>query len=153
MQNLFQFTMYMIFGKRWLHFDLKHGYKATLFINELELDMHKEKLDAVLKAKIKMQEDLKALGDRAPLKDQDYIDALPEEDKDSAKALYHIKKKIGGERAEEVTALKNRINQMDDEIANADKELNKGFALTYQNRLKYDFIKNYKIKKTYGDKK
>ena len=42
---------------------------------------------------------------------------------------------------------------MDDEIANADKELNKGFALTYQNRLKYDFIKNYKIKKTYGDKK
>jgi hypothetical protein len=153
MQNLFQFIMYIVFGKRWLHFDLKHGYKATLFINELELDMHKTKLSAVQKEKREMQEELKALEERPNLTDEEYTAMIPEDQEKNPKALYEIKKKVNGERAEQITVLKNRVKQMDDEIATANGELQKGFAMTYQNRLKYDFIKSYKIKKTYAENK
>lgn len=152
MQNLFQFIMYFVFGKHWLLFDLKHGYKATLFINELELDMHREKLASVTQAKKDMQGELKKLEERPALTEADYIAELPEEEKTSQKALYDMKKKMDGERAEEVTALKNRVKQMDDEISNANGELQKGYAMTYNNRIKYDFIKGYKPKKSYADK-
>lgn len=144
--------MYFVFGNRWLHFDLKHGYKATLFINELELEMHREKFLNAKKAQANMQQDLKRLEARPALTEADYIAELPEDQKDSTKALYDIKKKMDGERAEEITVLKNRIKQMDDEIASANSELQKGYAMTYNNRVKYDFIRNYKIKKSYGEK-
>lgn len=152
MQNFFQFIVYFIFGKHWLLFDLKHGYKATLFINELELDMHKEKLAQVVEGKVKMQEALKDLEARPALTEEEYIAMLPDEEKESKKALYELKKRVDGERAEEITSLKNRIKQMDEEIANADGELNKGYAMTYKNRIKYDFIRTYKIKPTYEGK-
>jgi len=151
MQNIFQFLATMIFGKTWILFDLKQGYKATLFINEIELEMFKEKYALTVKAKHSMQEELQKLQDRPDLKEEDYL-AMLTEDK-SPKALYEIKKKIDGERAEEITTLKNRIKQMDDEIASVNGELQKGYAMTYKNRLKYDFIKTYKIKQTYADKK
>jgi hypothetical protein len=144
--------MFVVFGKRWLLYDLQSGYKATLFMNELELDMHTEKLTSTQKAKEKMQEDLAILQQREPLKEEEYIAMLPDEDKDSKQALYNIRKKVDGERAEEITSLKNRIKQMDDEILKADRELQKGYAMTYQNRIKYDFIKSYKIENTYADK-
>lgn len=144
--------MYFIFGKKWLLFDLKHGYKATLVINELELEMHKEKLQAHIKNKEDLQIKLKELQERPALEEADFIAMLPEEEKGSAKALYDIRKKVEGERAEEITTCKNRIKQADDEIANASGELNKGYAMTYQNRIKYDFIRTYKPKKSYGEK-
>lgn len=144
--------MYFVFGKHWLLFDLKHGYKATLVINEVELAMHEEKLASVVEAKKQMQAELKKLEERPALTEADYLAMLPEDQKDSSKALYDIKKKVDGERAEEVTVMKNRVKQMDEEIANANGELQKGYAMTYQNRIKYDFIKNYKPKKSYGDK-
>lgn len=145
--------MYFVFGKHWLLFDLKHGYKATLFINELELDMHREKLENISNAKVKMQEQVKELEARPELTDAEYMANWDGDNEPTPKELYDHKKKIDGERAEEVTALKNRVKQMDEEIANADSELNKGYAMTYKNRVKYDFIRTYKIKKTYADKK
>lgn len=151
MQNLFQFIMYFVFGKKWLLFDLKHGYKATLVINEIEIAMHEEKLNAVKKEKRDMQAQLTEIEARPALVEADYIAMLPAEEKDSSKALYDIKKKVDGERAEEITTLKNRVKQMDDEIASANAELQKGYMMTYQNRIKYDFIKTYKPKKSYGD--
>lgn len=144
--------MYFVFGKHWLLFDLKHGYKATLVINEVEIAMHEEKLKAVQEAKKQMQDELKNLEARPALTEADYLAMLPEEEKQSSKALYDIKKKVDGERAEEITVMKNRVKQMDEEIANANGELQKGYAMTYQNRIKYDFIKSYKPKKSYGDK-
>lgn len=152
MQNFFQFLMYFVFGKKWLIFDLKHGYKATLVINELEIAMHEEKYKQNVKNKEDLQTKLKELQERPALEEADFIAMLPEEEKESAKALYDIKKKVEGERAEEITTCKNRIKQADDEIANASGELNKGYAMTYQNRLKYDFIRTYKPKKSYGEK-
>ena len=145
--------MYTIFGKRWIHFDLLHGYKATIFMNELELDMHKEKLEQANKIREDMKKELEVLQARPALTEQDYIELLPEDQKDSAKALYDMQKKVDGERAEEIVAMKNRIKEMGTQVDEADRELQKGYMLTYNNRIKYDFIKNYKIKKTYADKK
>jgi hypothetical protein len=144
--------MYTLFGRHWIVYDLKHGYRATLIINELELAMHEEKLNGVNAGKEKMMEELKTLEARPALEEADYLAMLPEEEKESSKALYDLKKKVDGERAEEITTLKNRIKQMDEELANANGELQKGYAMTYKNRIKYDFIKSYKAKKPYGDK-
>lgn len=153
MQTFFQFIMYTVFGKHWLLYDLKHGYKATLFMNELELDLHRQKLENVSNGKLKMQEELKALEERPALTEEQYLELW--ENKEQAptpKELYEHKKKIDGQRAEEITTVRNRIRAMDEEIANADGELQKGYAMTYKNRIKYDFIREYKIKPTYADK-
>lgn len=152
MQNLFQFLMVMLFGKRWIIFDLKMGYKATMVVNELEVALHEEKLANLTRAQEQMKSDLEKLLERPKYTEEEYLAQLPEDQKQSTKALYDIKKKMDGERAEEVTALRNRISQMNDDIASADGELNKGYMLTYKNRVKYDFIKNYKPKKSYGEK-
>lgn len=144
--------MYFVFGKRWLLFDLKHGYKATLVINELELDMHREKLSAVQKAKRELEAEVEKLEAVAPYTDEELVAMLPVEDRESKKALYDIRKLKEGERAEEIARLKNQSKAMENEIGTANGELQKGYAMTYQNRIKYDFIKNYKPKATYGDK-
>lgn len=145
--------MYFVFGKHWILFDLKHGYKATLFINELELAMHREKLKAFVDGKAKMQEELKALETRPELTEEEYLAQWEADAEPTPKELYDHKKKIDGERAEEITTLKNQIKGMDDEISNANGELQKGYAMTYKNRVYFDFINNYKIKESYGDKK
>lgn len=152
MQNLFQFIMYFVFGKRWLLFDLKHGYKATLVINELELEMHREKLKAVKDAKRELEAEVEKLEAVPPYTDEELVAMLPEEDRESKKALYDIRKLKEGERAEEIAKLKNQAKAMENEIATANGELQKGYAMTYQNRIKYDFIKSYKPKATYGEK-
>ena len=144
--------MYFIFGRHWIIFDLKHGYKATLVINELELDMHKEKVNAVKEEKRALEAKLAELEAREPLSDEALIAMLPDELKDKPKALYDIRREKEGERAEEITTVRNQMNVMENELATANGELQKGYAMTYQNRLKYDFIKQYKSRPTYGDK-
>lgn len=151
MQNLFQFIAYFVFGKHWLLFDLRHGYKATLFINELELDMHREKVRACQNERRAIAEELELLQAEEPLSDEALISLIPDEEKDKPKALYDIRRKKEGERAEATVALKNRLASADNDIADANGELQKGYAMTYGNRLKYDFIRTYKIKKSYGD--
>lgn len=153
MQTFFQFLMTMIFGNRWTLFDLRQGYKATLYMNEVEIAMHEERVNAVMKAKQAMADELKALQERPALEDADYIAMLDDADKDSSTALYNKKKEVDGARAEEITTLKNRLSAMDEEVATADHELQKGYAMTYQNRLKYDFIKQYNKTKSYADNK
>ena len=152
MQNIFQFIMYFVFGKHWLRFDLLHGYKATLFINELELDMHREKVRACQDDKRELEEELKGLEETTENSDEELIAMLPEEDRGSKKALYDIRKLKDGERAEAIGVLRNRIKSAETDIATANGELQKGYAMTYQNRMKYDFIKSYKVKKSYGDR-
>lgn len=152
MQNIFQFVMYFVFGKHWLLFDLRHGYKATLFINELELDMHRAKLRACQDDKRAIEKELEELEATTNYSDEELIAMLPEEDKESKKALYDLRKLKDGERAEAIGVLRNRIASAENDIASANGELQKGYAMTYQNRMKYDFIRTYKPKTSYGDK-
>lgn len=152
MQNLFQFIMVVLFGKKWLIFDLKKGYEATMAMNDMELAMHREKHEQLVLAREEMELQIKTLQERPALVETDYLAMLPDDQKESSKALYDIRKKVDGERAEEITTLKNRVSSLNQDIEMADRELQKGYALTFKNRQKYDFIKNYKPKKHYGEK-
>lgn len=144
MNNLFQFITYVIFGKRWLLWDMKQGYKANLFVNEIEIDMQKEKSDNATETKARLERDLLAL-EESPLT------LLEESEYPSPKDFYDAKKLAERERAEQIATFKNRIKSAETDIQVADGELNRIYAITYNNRLKWDYIKNYKVKRTYAD--
>lgn len=148
MQNIFQFLTYMILGKRWIKWDMLQGYKMAIFVNEVEIDMNKAKLSEALTRKEKLENDLKEL-EATPLKEA--IELLPEGEKNDSKAIYDMEKKIKGERAEQVQLFKNQIKSANTEVEMADGELSRVFSITYSNRRKYDFVRNYKIKATYAD--
>ena len=165
MQSFFQFLMLHVFGKKWILYDLKQGYKSAIFLNEVELAIHEEKCKNVRKQKVELEVALEQAQTREPLTNAEYLAMLPsnvagellglsdlELEQKKPKALYDIKKKVDGERAEEIATLRNRVAQMDDEIQSADNELQKGYASAYKNRNYYDFLKEYKIKKSYTDK-
>lgn len=148
MQNIFQFLTYMILGKRWIKWDMLQGYKMAIFVNEVEIDMNKAKLSEALTRKEKLENDLKEL-EATPLKEA--IELLPEGEKNDSKAIYDMEKKIKGERAEQVQLFKNQIKSAHTDVEMADGELSRVFSITYSNRRKYDFVRNYKIKATYAD--
>jgi len=145
--------MHLLFGRRWHIFDLKQGYRATIYINDMEVAMNEQRVNDVEDRKVQMQAELKALENRAPLTDEQYRALQTDPSVElTGKELYEHKKKIDGERAEQVTAMRNRLKQMDDEAASAFGELQKAYAIAYQNRVKYDFIRTYKpTKESYAD--
>lgn len=148
MQNLFQFVMYILFGKRWLLWDMKQGYKGTLFINEVEIDMQKAKMERSRQTIEDVKAEMQAL-EATPLKDA--IDELPEELRTDKKAVAEMVGKIRTEREESLKALAGKLRTAEQEVQLSDGELGRIYGITYNNRMKYDFIRNYKIKKSYGD--
>jgi hypothetical protein len=139
----------MILGKRWIKWDMLQGYKMAIFVNEVEIDMNKAKLAEAQSRKEKLENDLKEL-EGTPLKEA--IELLPESEKNDSKAIYDMEKKIKGERAEQVQVFKNQIKSAHTEVEMADGELARVYSITYGNRRKYDFVRNYKIKATYADR-
>ena len=148
MESFFQAVMYGIFGKRWILLGMKQGYKTAIFVNEIEIDMQKQKIARAKDARVKMELELAELME-TPLKDP--MLELPEELRMDSKALFEMDEKIKNEREEVIKALKNRIHSLFQEEQLADGELSRIFSITYNNRLKYDFIKDYKIKTSYTD--
>lgn len=144
MNNFFQFITYILFGKRWILWDMKQGYKTTLFVNEVEIDMQKEKMRNAQLTKENLEIDLAEL-------EETELNVLSESEYESPKAFYDAKKLAENERAEQIATFKNRIKSAETDIQVADGELNRIYAITYNNRLKWDYIKNYKIKRTYAD--
>lgn len=148
MQNIFQFLTYLIFGKRWIKWDMVQGLKMAIFVNEMEIDMNKTKLREAQERKEKLEADLKAL-EETPLKSA--VDLLPESEKNDTKAIYDMEKKIKAERNEQVQTFKNQIKSANTDLEMADGELSRVYSITYSNRRKFDFVRNYKIKATYAD--
>ena len=149
MQNLFQFLGYMIFGKKWLMWDMLQGYKGAIFVNEIEIDMQKAKLDILENNLKNLEAELKTAEETQLPDDASITEATSEEDK---QARYEARRKLQGERAENISRLKNLIASNKEELDSQQGELGKIYALTYKNRMKYDFIRDYKIKDTYADK-
>ena len=150
MNTFFQFVTYLIFGKRWIKWDMLQGFKMSIFANEMEIEMDKEKFDDATKRKSELEESLKQL-EESDLPDPKTL--LPEDKQNDEKALYDMKKTIEGERKEQIIIFKNQIKQANTEVEIADGQLSKTYSIAYSNRRKYDFVKNYKIKATYADKK
>lgn len=145
MQNFFLLAMNVLFGKKWVFFDLKQGYKATLFMNEVETDMIKENRVQLVKAQDSLKQEL-AAHEAKTISDQDIIDQLPVDQKSDKKAAYELGKKLRGAHAEQISVLKNRITSTGTDIEKTDAELAKAYSITYKNRVKYEFLKNYQIK-------
>lgn len=148
MESLFQAIMYFIFGKRWILLGMRHGYKTAIFVNEIEIDMQKGKIARAVENKANAEKELAEL-EATPMKEA--MLELPEELRTDSKALFEMENNIKEERAEAVKGLKNRIHSLHQEEQLADGELNRTYSIAYGNRIKYDFIKDYKIKDTYAD--
>ena len=149
MNTLFGFIMYMIFGKRWIRFEMLHGLKSAMFVHQADIEMQVASINQQSKLLTQLQEDLKKL-ETTTLKSADEI--LPEDQRKNPDAVFNAERKIKGERAEQISTFKNRIESTKNEIQNKEQELSKVQSMAYKTRLKFDFVKNYKIKPTYGDK-
>lgn len=152
MQTFFQFLMLSIFGKKWVWFDLKQGYKHTLFMNEVETAMLKDKQNSLINAKTELENELAGI-EAEDVSDEKVLSLMPEEDRENKKAFYDFQKEYRGARIERINEFKNRIKSLESDISAQEGEIGKAYSITYQNRIKYDFIKTYKIKKSYADKK
>mgnify|MGYP003474139454 CR=1 FL=1 len=148
MSNLFQFIMYIIFGKHWIKYDMVQGYKMALFVNEAEIEMHKEKIQEATDRKAKLEEELAVLQE-SPLADP--LTLLAPELHEDKREVQKMEYKIKQERADQIQLFKNRIHSAGQDVQLYDGELQKIYSITYTARRKYDFMKNYKVKRTYAD--
>ena len=141
--------MYVVLGKKWVLWDMLQGFKMSIFVNEVEIEMDKQKYEDAKARKAELEEALVKF-EASELTDP--ISLLPEDQKTNEKAIYDMKKKLEGERKEQITIFKNQIKTAGTEIEIADGQLSKTYSIAYGNRRKYDYLKNYKIKATYADK-
>lgn len=145
MNTLFQFVMYLVFGKRWVLWDMKEGLRMAVFVNEVEIDMQRGKIRRFQDEKQALELQLKELEAKDPL------DGLEEgEDK---KAYYDAKKLREKSRAAAIDDLKGKIRAQDDNISGSDGELQRIYNIAYHNRVKLDYVSGYKPKKSYADGK
>lgn len=149
MTNLFQFLMYMIFGKHWIKYDMVQGYKMAIFVNEAEIEMEKDKVREATDRKARLEKELADL-EVAVLTDP--LTLLAPELHEDKREVQKMEYKIKQERAEQINTFKNQIHSAGQDISLADGGLQKIYAITYTNRRKYDFMKNYKVTSTYADK-
>lgn len=148
MSNLFQFIMYMIFGKRWIKYDMIQGYKMAIFVNEAEIEMDKNKMEDARKRVDDLTREL-ALLEEMPF--EDVMNLLSDDQKEDKREIAKMEYKQKQERAEQIQTFKNRIKSAEQDIQLADGALQKTYSIAYTNRRKYDFMKNYKVKATYAD--
>lgn len=138
----------MIFGKHWIKWDMIQGYKMAVFVNEAEIEMEKAKVQDATDRAERLKSEL------AELEASEFVDPrslLPEDLKDDKREIQKMEYKQKQERAEQIQTFKNQIKSAEQDIQLADGSLQKIYAITYTNRRKYDFMKNYKVKSTYAD--
>lgn len=148
MTSLFQFIMYVIFGKRWIKWDMVQGLKMAIFVNEMEIDMDKAKYDDAVKRKATLEKDLAELIERPTT---DPLTLLSDEEKEDKKAIQKAEHKVKIEREEQIQQFRNQIKSAETDIQIYDGQLAKTYSIAYTNRRKYDFVKNAEIKATYAD--
>lgn len=148
MSNLFQFIMYILFGKHWIKWDMIQGYKMAIFVNEAEIEMDKQKIQDASDRKEKLEAELKEL-EESELTDP--LTLLDPELHNDKREVQKMEYKLKQERAEQIQLFKNRIHSAGQDIQLYDGDLQKTYSIAYTNRRKYDFMKNYTIKRTYAD--
>lgn len=149
MENIFQAVGYLIFGKRWVLWNMKHGIKTALFVNEIEIEMNRNKIKDAQARSTSARSELEALK-ATPLKEPASI--LPESEKENKKSLYDAEQKLKHERSEAMRGLEMALKEAETDIQLADGELSRIYSITYSNRRKYDFVRDYKIKPSYADR-
>ena len=149
MTSLFSFLMYVIFGKRWILWDMKAGYKMAIFVNEMEVKMEMDKMKKLEARKEELEKGYKELTE-SPLKNA--IDLLPSDKHDDKKAIENMEYKLRKERETQLDNFRKLIKEVTQEVQMADGQLSRANGIAHSNRLKYDYIKDYKVTKSYTDK-
>jgi len=142
MENLFQFIAYMFFGKRYIRWTMIQGVKMAIFVDEVEIDRAKAKRQVMVKLLEDTEKELKEVESTEVSGANSDLDN---------KEKYEADKKIKEERKIKIATLQNRIKQARTEVEQSDGALAQCFSQAYQDRVKYDFLRGYKIKDTYAD--
>lgn len=137
--------MYMLLGKRWVLWDMKQGLRMAVFVNEVEVAMHRNKIRAHQDERARLESELEILKKRDPLEGL--------EEGDDRKAYYDAKKLREKAHSEAIEDLEGKIRSQDDSISGTDGELQRINNIAYHNRLKLDFVRSYRPKKSYADGK
>lgn len=142
MNTFFQFIMYVVFGKRWVLWDMKQGLKMAVMVNEAEVAMHRNKIRVHTDLKTKLEAEL------VDLKKLDPLAGLGEPaEHENPKAYYDAKKKRTEGHAAAVEELEGKIRGQSDSISGTDGELQRIYNILYHNKLKLDFVRGYKPSK------
>ncbi len=123
MDSFFSAIGYLIFGKRWVLFGMKHGLKTAVFVNEMEIGMQKANFKTV-EARL---EELK--------NELDFIKGLED----------------GKEKYEKIKGVEANIKGAETEVKMAEGELQRIYSITRANRDKLDYVRNFKMGQSYGD--
>lgn len=107
-----------------------HGLKTAMFVNEIEIDMFKDR-------RKKAERDFNFYDEKVEEYEAIYQKRVESDQKVTPKMIQ---------------MMKDRRDEAKNRIAMADGELDRIYSITHGNRRKYDFIKNYEVKKNYGDK-
>lgn len=143
MNTLFQFLMYQIFGKYWILYDMRQGLKMALMVNEAEVAMHRAKIRTHQDTKAKLEANL------ADLKGVDPLEGLQEPAEHADPKAYRDAKKLRIDgHAAAIEELEGQIRGQNDSISGTDGELQRIYNILYHNKLKYDFLKTYKPKRS-----
>lgn len=146
--TLFGFLMNLIFGKRYIVYDMRQKMKAVLLSDEQEISFVKSKGDQVRQLLEASKEKLEHF-QTAPLEKAE--DTLPEDKRTDAKALYDENQRIEKERRGILTTLQKEVKEYEQSLNGEDGMLAKLYEQTLLHRERWDFLKHYKIKKTYAD--
>jgi len=93
---------------------------------------------------------------------QGLIDSATEEERESisslegnekARAISAERKRLAKDNAEDIAARKAELRVRTEELEKEDDILKKAYGITYQNRLRYDYLISYKPRKGYAEKK
>jgi hypothetical protein len=125
--------MYLVFGRRWILWDMLQGVKMALFANEMEYKMLRDRYRKALDAERIAKDELEAEKKRDPLMD------LP------ADTSYKIVKEKEKEHDARVTELKEKLQAKSAEVNGITGELGRLNNIIYHNRLKYDFLSGYDL--------
>lgn len=119
MQTLFGFLAYALLGRRWILFQMRAGLREAVFTSEMEHSLALRKHREYLKEKEAFEKQLSEL---------EAAD-IPVDEKRTRK-----------------DEIKKDITNREIMMQGADGEIGRTRSLVMNNRMKYDFVKNYRLR-------
>lgn len=139
MQTLFGFLAYWLLGRRWILTQMKAGLREAVFASEMEHELALRKHRDFLKEKEAFEAELNELQD-AP------EPSIPDDIADDAEKRAAFKREHTEAMSKRIDELKKDITNRDIMMQGADGEVGRTRALVMNNRMKYDFVKNYRLR-------
>lgn len=139
MQTLFGFLAYLILGRRWILFQMRVGLREAVFASEMEHDLALRTHREYLKEKEAFQAQLAEASEET-------MPDVPSDIADDAEKRAAFKTEWQENHARRIDELKKDITNRDIMMQGADGEIGRTRSHVMNNRRKYDFVKNYRLR-------